>query len=1376
MRAESVQEANFQKARVRAVSGPTLLGIGPDGNGTISVGAEIGWQWRRVELIYQVREGSILSVIDGTIQFEQQIRNLPGWKMLCQEVVPQAQRRFCDPGDSFAAVVFSTQTEAKAPASAQGVLYEIDYDGNGDGAGAPLMPVEGLIEYLKTFQPGYLDSWLNINVERGDSPDSTQIMRSMFAFYLPESIANSEWPRFVVDELEPKLVEQAELGEKGEFEKEYSIHLFYRADDLKSEEFIWAVNNAMAWAGIAAIGSAIATVMVTRRVLLGAATLVMAGISSATAAASVSQFHEDGFVELPAVAIASWFLVSANSADLAIACLRAWENRDPFPRTMFAEFSRVFASWLDRWEMPSKKSRLLCWYFVQFIVKVLETAFPPREGDSATPETGWYPMGKLYWYLTGMLVPQFVSTVLFLTLAHRTELLLLQEFASHAGTGMAMATVFSVLLYPPVLDLGDVLYARAHQKKVTTWRCRCLRCGCCLRLRDRCSRCFGRCPRPRIVECGDPPHWRSYFMRRSLEVFARMLNGRPIRVVALLIVVLVTVTSIVTEFASAFVATPPPLFPVGHRSREGPKVQALFGQLPRKLDAPEPTLAGTRKCAPDAFDNATCAFFECEVESQTSAEEEHCLCFHRWGATTTVTTSTLPPTTTSVGGPTPPPTISSGRCSAVARVAGLADSSIFPQAQFWKWAEAQLDTTLGDRGNQILKPQYHGTLTMEDWATGLKFVQSQFSVGRKTANEDVPGIEDACAALMCYCDLHTCQLDSSWRELGQFRYSSEAATTTDETRRLMHTSSTPSVTEAPMRRFPTAFLSVPPVTLREPRRLTESTSNAEIYIVWGLQKSEEIPFRTSAIDLKFDHFVMKDPWTQRSILQFCEGTAPHLKIDSRQCWAMDFKRWVLGKAMRFPVNAEMFYQLYFEFTFYRHSEHSEASSFSGGGASGGRGYDYFWLAEDGTIRGTFVSFDVTAPSDQNKVKEYMKVWTEYLENRNEMSPIEDAWMASTLFAESQTADAVRDSASAVFVWSVIFASGTVLLLTFSPGLTIAVVMCLCISLLTFASFWIGVGNRDIGSLEIVSLAVFMSGLVTPLLRMAFAYSYARDRPCMPGEMMQEPDIPKGMRSMSISRQSLDWDDASREHAKHMGEGEILMFPGALANERQHRVATAIQRGGSPAMGLAMACIAAGMALLPLEMEALGQVGLSILCLGFLIPPAVLGLLPLLLLLGLGDSKARRKAFLALGQFISDRLHGRIAGGTGLLDARTAAAETASEAKAQALVKAGEPRNVSRNGPAFEMHAHKPHTVAAMMLGVPQCLVTGSFPANTPSFSRWSAGFKAKAGNSSQSAKSASDDVGTEAGPCILTLDVQGATAKPPYHIVMATRDVINMKG
>jgi len=86
---------------------------------------------------------------------------------------------------------------------------------------------------------------------------------------------------------------------------------------------------------------------------------------------------------------------------------------------------------------------------------------------------------------------------------------------------------------------------------------------------------------------------------------------------------------------------------------------------------------------------------------------------------------------------------------------------------------------------------------------------------------------------------------------------------------------------------------------------------------------------------------------------------------------------------------------------------------------------------------------------------------------------------------------------------------------------------------------------------------------------------------------------------------------------------------------------------------------------------------------------------------------------------------------------------------------------------------KPHTVAAVMLGMPVSLATG----DTEHWKKKLSCLRRRGANLEEDVRlHHGEDIGVEHGPCIMTLDVQGATAKPPYHVVMATRDVINIKG
>jgi len=174
--------------------------------------------------------------------------------------------------------------------------------------------------------------------------------------------------------------------------------------------------------------------------------------------------------------------------------------------------------------------------------------------------------------------------------------------------------------------------------------------------------------------------------------------------------------------------------------------------------------------------------------------------------------------------------------------------------------------------------------------------------------------------------------------------------------------------------------------------------------------------------------------------------------------------------------------------------------------------------------------------------------------------------------------------------------------------------------------------------------------------------------------------------------------------------------------------------------------------------------------GVAVSPAI-GFLSLLLLLGLGDSKARSKAISELLRYTGGRLSGKVHFGrsAGMLDGR--ADNTLRSSRRLSSRDEKITGHVETQKPAAPQH--KDHVVAAMMLGAPLGLATGKA---TSIFLKPKE--KKEQLPEDDQLKQAEDDndAGHESGPCIMTLDVQGATAKPPYHIVMATRDVINVKG
>jgi hypothetical protein len=499
--------------------------------------------------------------------------------------------------------------------------------------------------------------------------------------------------------------------------------------------------------------------------------------------------------------------------------------------------------------------------------------------------------------------------------------------------------------------------------------------------------------------------------------------------------------------------------------------------------------------------------------------------------------------------------------------------------------------------------------------------------------------------------------------------------------------------------------------------------------------------------MKFDvSFDMADPWTQRAIYHFCTGTAPELKVNKRHCWVIHFKRWLAARDQDFPLKSTDFYKWFFQYSVHVHGLIETMLADGSPFASDASAFDCLWLADDGKIEGTFATFEAVSPAwnDRDLMKMYIKLWQQYLDDRNGMFEGKArAWMASPAFAQSQTIDAVRHSAAVVVFVTVFIALVVTFLLTCSCGITLAVIISMCISLCSFVTFWAFLGKRDVTSLEVISLSVFFTGLAAPLIRIAIEFSYARDHPHLPTKLLQKA---KSYPNLTFAGGMEASDDLYEEHP--------LLFPGAINSERQNRVATALQISSGATIGFGCAAICGGLSFVPLQMEALGQVGVAILCLGFAVVPAALGFLPLLILSGLGDSRARKAALGEVAWFLWEKC-------------RRCCCRHMSDH--QDLMHhdhhhfdAGRQANEKKLGD---------HTVAAIMLGVPVGIATGK-PWMPP---MPTAMMKRSAKKADKPDQNADDDI-EESGPVVMTLDVQGATARPPNHVVTHYPHSVNLRG
>jgi len=1034
------------------------------------------------------------------------------------------------------------------------------------------------IDTFVTFLEDFHADWLQRWLPPRDA--ETQAFRSMFGFYLPENITD-QWKAFTGSELESLLVQQVSDGEESD------LQVYYRVDGLPDRELERAMWSDLSWILLAPSGALLGVVVTTRRVILGLTTFLLAIavpiIGSTAAAASTGQ--------IPAIAVAAFFFVAGCCADLAVSCVVVWEITEPL-------------------------------------------------------------LARVVYFFLLVPLPMFFSSLVLFMIAAIVETPLVEEFAVNAGIGIIVSVLLAMSLYPPAIYVGDLLQEYSETSE---------------RLKQVRQSIDGFHP----FELGGEPTWAGTLRLLATGVAKTLLSSFAVRVLTVLSIVVVVVGVAVADYRIAWTTATPELFAEGHRVRMGLQVQTLYGELPSSIERPPGILRRARKCLPDAYDKAACSWYYCEVDNRaTKPSEGSCACKYKLND-------------------------ASAR-GASARFVGLETvPDAFLGSVFWRWAETELKMELLNSTLTPPSPVRLGALELEDWETGEVSNQAQHGASLPEPDGSVPRWEAARLRALCYCAEAQCKLDRSWHMLGTVALSYE--------RRLYDG-----------RRASDGVLSV---------------ANTHVFVVWGLKAPTVGLSELADADLEFDaSFAIEDPWAQRSLHAFCEGTDPDLLIASRSCWLIDFKRWLSAHGERYPVQPSRFYSLFTRFAKHAASAHSVPVSPSPSGTSGPNSYKYFWLAGDGTMRGTFAIFAVPALTSDapEEVEAYMKGWTDYVGERNALaSPSAgSAWFVSPLLGEVMQEGGVTDASKVTVMCAFFTIFVATCCLTCSCGLAAAALACLAFSLGSIAFIGLGLGSGAIGVLEIVALGVFLSSIIPHLLRIAQLFALAYDAPGRQPNLRESEVVPAfRARSQSIGyvetptryeylvdnsalkastvglsfrrspsladidmisnvadvlpwgttvhgvRFGNDWvmvdhrflpvklqgvpvllrlekekvtpSDSNLVDMDSIFLGQKELWPGCAIAERKNRAAIAIRRGGRIVMAGAIASVVVSVGMFPLQMAALGQVGLAGMCAAVTTPPTALGLFVVLALLGLGPTRARRRAYVELRKSIETGMMGSV---------------------------------------------------------------------------------------------------------------------------------------
>lgn len=499
-------------------------------------------------------------------QAQAELMKMPSWTELCKSSqIP----RLCIPGDSLTAIAFGTkQVPSKAEQQA-GLTSKVTFDGASQNL---LMPVEAALTLVQETAPGSLQRWLprdgtvHLSSDRNvEVPRSRSLLRSVFFFKLPKDSVAARWESFV-QELQPKLIE---VLRKDQIAK-HNLRVYYKIDGVDYDNFE-EYFDFMGFKIAALVATVTATLLVTKRLLLGISAGLLTYVSSSIACGA----------EISAITPFIWMVLAVNCAELATACSSLW-------------------SYNVVWRRPAAYARQ---------VLVLWTR-GPNNGNINDKIAAVGKAVSPFYLLVQTCAPTLGCTVF---MFHVTSTLfdapLVRSFAMQVFQGGGILLVGGLLMLLPAVLLGD-LFAERHL------------------LDDNLDCELWSILLPK--ELGSSPPTRSQRKQRrqlALLVVSRLQHPCVCLIFCLGVIALVIVATLSSHFD--YTASTPELFLPGHLYRNGQEAKVAFHGLPDVsiVDTSMP-MAGS-ECSNDAFDQ-DCSWNKCRADlSKGALDYGSCDCDYR---------------------------------------------------------------------------------------------------------------------------------------------------------------------------------------------------------------------------------------------------------------------------------------------------------------------------------------------------------------------------------------------------------------------------------------------------------------------------------------------------------------------------------------------------------------------------------------------------------------------------------------------------------------------------------------------------------------------------------------------------------------------------
>eukprot|EP00931_Biecheleriopsis_adriatica_P049001 TRINITY_DN28334_c0_g1_i1.p1 TRINITY_DN28334_c0_g1~~TRINITY_DN28334_c0_g1_i1.p1 ORF type:complete len:1475 (+),score=274.30 TRINITY_DN28334_c0_g1_i1:69-4493(+) len=886
-----------------------------------------------------------------------------------------------------------------------------------------VIDLEALLLIYQEQSPQPLRRWL----PRFDAGSrGKQGLRSTFAFALNRASVKG-WQAFLKNEVEPALLEMGVLSVKFEDTKDFRAYMVADgAPDVQEREIVRAVDEEFVMLAIGPLGAFLAVYIMTRRLFVSmSAASLTASVPMILSVGLMAQrgASEENVEQEAQVQILVVCSWFVVSAGISDLCVACVQSLEGRTGSLRPLLPEFALLGMLAWERPLKRLRWLL-----------------RE-----PTRYWAAAMRIVRFCCEVMMPT-AGVGLMLLMLSAPDLEMVGQFGTHAGLGLLLAMPLTAFLVPPAVEAGDAMaeIIQVYQQNKDF---------------DPSEAVQALMDNFLPLEFGARMQWEGEMRKKVHRTLRDLLRTRWLFPLTMLLIIGLVIASLAVEGPSkqAFSANTPQLWQEGHRLYDRAWLTKIFNSQGDPMDPLEDPLRLTRQCSLSAYDSLKCAWYKCTARvvdedsaaATTQEQQSQCRCYAKQGVQT---------------------------CSggAAARLWGLDTKDaqqLLTTGVFWDWTEQRLQKTFAK--TKTARPDKY--LEVEVWQTGGRSLDLGFS-----SLAGAGSWESACTNIACFCGSQQCEMkDTPWDYMGALDYgTSEGGEQGSDTT----WSNGSNVSNA----------SVEPST----GNLQDGT--VELKVVWGMKVSEEPVEQDPSDGLDFSaSFELEDVWSQRQLLAFCEGLAPELIVLKRGCWPIEFRTWLLDNGARYPVAPDLFYSSLREFFQYK-------ATSAPSNLLGDQGVDEpdggFWLADDGRAKAVYFKFRVAEDTDGSGLPAMRSNWESYLSLRNRLTPrsLGEAWIApmSGQVAEGELATSaiVEQNARSVAFFLIGFACLYVLVTTQSLGLAVATAILLVIAILALDLQYIRASQREVTVMEILALITCSAMITLALMRGAQIVSWSQEGP------------------------------------------------------------------------------------------------------------------------------------------------------------------------------------------------------------------------------------------------------------------------------------------